>query len=93
MKNWIRKIWDKIVAFFCSIPFDKWLHFFAGVIIAAFCCITLKIQWPWFVAMIAGGIKEGFDYGTTGQADWKDFVATTLGGLLIQLFAVLPNIF
>lgn len=92
MKSWIRKIWDKIVALFYAIPFDKWLHFFAGVIIASCAALTFNIEWPWWPAMLAGGIKEGFDYGTTGEADWKDFLATTLGGLLIQLFVVLSKI-
>jgi len=85
----MRKIWDKLVSLIYKIPTDKWLHFFAGVIIAACAALTFHIEWPWFPALIAGGIKEIFDYRTTSQADWKDFVATVLGGLLIWGFALL----
>ena len=89
MKNWIRKIWDAFVALIYKIPADKWLHFFAGVIIAAFCEITLHVEWCWWPVLFAAAGKEFFDAWTTGQADWKDFVATVIGGLLIWGFALL----
>jgi len=93
MKNWIRKIWDKIVAFFCSIPFDKWLHFIAGLVIAAFFCISLGMKWAIVPVIFAAFIKEFFDKWTTGIWEWKDFLATIIGGVVIQLFVVLPYIF
>lgn len=38
----MRKIWDKIVALISKVPYDKLLHFIAGVLIAAF----FAIVWP-----------------------------------------------
>lgn len=63
--------------------------FFAGVIIAAFCEITLHVEWCWWPVLCAAAVKEFFDAWTTHQADWKDFVATVMGGLLIWGFALL----
>ena len=28
----MRKLWDKLVALIYKVPFDKWLHFMAGLI-------------------------------------------------------------
>jgi len=87
--SWIRKIWDKFVALIYKIPFDKWLHILAGLIISAFACITLHVTWPIVAAITAGFIKEFFDRWTTGQWDWWDFVATLFGGAIIQFFAAI----
>lgn len=34
MKEFIRKIWDAIVSFISKVPYDKLLHFVAGLIVA-----------------------------------------------------------
>jgi len=88
MKGFIRKIWDAIVSFVCNIPYDKLLHFIAGLVISAIFYIDLKMV-PCIVPAIAAGvIKEFFDMWTTDQADWKDLVATVAGGALIQLLVI-----
>ena len=80
----MRKIWDKIVAWFLSIPTDKRLHFVAGFIIASFFAISLGMTFCfWPVIFFAFG-KEFFDAWTGGEFDWKDFVATLCGGALCQ---------
>lgn len=86
----MRKIWDKIVAWFLSIPTDKRLHFACGLIIAAFFAIALKMDWCfWPVIFFAFG-KEFFDLWTGGgKFDWLDFVATMAGSLLPQVFVLL----
>lgn len=84
----IRKIWDAVVKRLCSIAFDKWLHFIFGVLIAAFFCVTLGMKACIVPVLFAGFLKEFFDQLTTGQFDWKDFLATTVGGLVIQFFQV-----
>ena len=85
----MRKIWDKIVALIYKIPTDKWLHFFAGFIIAAFCCIALHIEWAFIPALFAGFAKEFFDAWTTDKWDWWDFVATAIGGLVVSSFQLI----
>lgn len=85
----MRKIWDKIVALICKVPYDKLLHFVLGVLIAAFFCITLKMKACIVPAIVAGFVKEFFDKWTTDQVDWWDFVSTVAGGLVIQLFVIL----
>lgn len=84
----MRKIWDWIVTLIYKVPFDKWLHAFAGIIIAAFFAITLHMEVPIVPAIFAGFFKEFFDKWTTGQWDWWDFAATCAGGALIQVFAI-----
>ena len=85
----MRKLWDKLVALIYKVPFDKWLHFMAGLIIAAFFCITLGMKVCIVPVLFAGFAKEFFDSWTTNQSDWKDFLATLIGGMVIQLFVIL----
>jgi hypothetical protein len=89
MGNWIRKIWNWIVKQLYKVPFDKWLHFIAGLIIGAFFCITLGMKAAIVPVIFAGFIKEFFDMWTTDKADWYDFLATVIGGLVIQLFVII----
>ena len=89
MKNWIRKIWDWIVKQLYKVPFDKWLHFMAGVLLAAFFCITLGMKvcsWP---LLFIGFAKEFFDKWTTEKWDWYDYLATMIGAIVIQLLVIL----
>ena len=92
MKGFIRKIWDAIVKFFSSVPYDKLLHFIAGLIIAAFFNVSLGMLVCIIPALFAGFIKEFFDLWTTDQWDWWDFVATVSGGAVIQVFAILGHV-
>ena len=85
----MRKIWDKLVQLLNKIPWVKWLHFVAGLIIAAFFAITLGMKVCLVPVIIAGFAKEFFDKWTTGTWEWWDFVATCIGGLLIQFFVLL----
>ena len=85
----MRKIWDKFVGWLYKVPFDKWLHYLAGLIIAAFFALALHMAVCVVPAIFAGFIKEFYDKWTTDRADWRDFLATTLGGLTIQLFVAL----
>lgn len=39
----MRKIWDKFVGWLYKVPFDKWLHYLAGLIIAAFFALALHM--------------------------------------------------
>lgn len=88
MKQIVRKIWDAVVNRLCSIAFDKWLHFICGVLIAALFCITFGMKDCFVPVLFAGFGKEIFDQFTTGNFDWKDFLATCIGGLTIQLFQI-----
>lgn len=87
----MRKIWDKIVALISKVPYDKLLHFIVGVLIAAFFAIVWPsaAEWCFFPVLMIAGLKEFFDYWTTDQVDWWDFVATVAGGLVIQIFTIL----
>lgn len=89
----MRKIWDKLVALIYKVPFDKWLHFMAGLIIAAFFAIVIPKWAEWCIVPVffAGCAKGFFDVWTTDEADWdwKDLLATLIGGFVIQLFVIL----
>lgn len=82
----MRKIWDWIVALIYKVPFDKWLHFFAGLVITAFFAISLGWKCVLPVALVAGAAKEIFDYFTTKKIELWDAVATIAGGFVIQVF-------
>ena len=89
MKNFFRKIWDAIVSLICKVPYDKWLHFIAGLIIAAFFCIALGMKFCVWPVLFFAFAKEFFDKWTTDQWDWWDFAATCFGGLVPQIFVLL----
>lgn len=85
----MRKIWDKIVAWLYKIPSDKRLLFAAGFIISAFFAIALEMKVCIVPAIVFGFLKVFFDNWTTGKADWWDFGATVIGGVLCQGFVLL----
>lgn len=89
MKNWLRKIWDAIVKFICSVQYDKLLHFIAGLIIAAIFALPLHMKACIVPVVFAGFIKEFFNLWTTEKWDWWDFAATCIGGLVIQILAII----
>ena len=90
MKKFIRKIWDAFVTLVNKVPKDKLLHFVMGLLIAAFCAITLKWGlWCIFPAIAFGALKELFDWWTTKVVEWWDFGATSIGGLIILVFVLI----
>ena len=89
MKNFFRKIWDAIVSLINKVPKDKLLHFVAGLIIAAIFALPLHMKACIVPVVFAAFIKEFFDLWTTDKWEWWDFGATCIGGLVIQVLAVL----
>ena len=86
----MRKLWDKFVALLYKVGQDKWFHFMAGLIVAA--ALVIWTGWSWsalIAAAVIGIAKEVFDIITTKVFDWKDFVATFAGGVLIWLIALI----
>ena len=81
----MKKIWNKIVAFFNALTADKYLHFIAGLVIAAFFNIALGMEVCIAPVIVAGFIKEFIDEWRYGGADIADFAATVAGGAVIQL--------
>lgn len=85
----MRKIWDWIVALISKVPYDKLLHFIAGLLAAALAAITFHFRWCIAVAIFVGIAKETFDWATTKKVEWLDLLATAIGGLIIQAFVLL----
>lgn len=85
------KIYNKFVEWLCAIPFDKYLHYIAGLLIALFFGVSLGMGAAAFIpALFAGFIKEFVDEWKRVQAwDWWDFAATTFGGLSVTLAFVI----
>lgn len=71
-----------------SIPSDKMLHFIAGMLITAFVAVIAPRFAPLAVtvAIVAGFAKEIYDEINYGGFDWKDLLATILGGVVMQVF-------
>ena len=61
MKEFIRKIWDAIVRLICKVPYDKWLHFIFGMIIATFAAIVFQNKFCIVFAVAFALLKELFD--------------------------------
>lgn len=85
----MKKIWDWLVGLLNKIRRDRIYHFIAGLIVAAFFCIVLKMKFCVWPVLFVAFIKEFIDQWQDGNFDWIDFAATVCGGLLIQLFAVI----
>lgn len=82
------KILERIKGLLLSIPHDKLLHFIAGMVIAAFFSIVIIETAVFCVVMAAfvGAIKEAVDeWKKPGAWSYTDLLATTLGGLVIQV--------
>ena len=81
----------KIVGFVAGFSVDKYLHFIAGMIISAFFALVVPTGNIWCVvpAIIAGFAKDLYDYYDYGTFDWKDVIATILGGAFIQVMSII----
>lgn len=71
-----------------AIPSDKMLHFIAGLLITAIVAVLVPRFAPiaMTVAVVAGFAKEIRDEIAYGGFDWKDLLATILGGVVMQIF-------
>lgn len=81
-------MFEKLKNCLAGIPHDKLLHFIAGMIVAAFFSIVIIETAVFCVAMaaIVGAIKEAVDeWKKPGAWSYTDLLATTLGGLVIQI--------
>lgn len=89
----MKRIFDFIV----SIPQDKLLHIWAGMVIALVTMRILSIT-PvsgWFARLvtliaviIAGGCREWYNKRHGGKFGFKDWYATNGGGLIVIVLAV-----
>ena len=71
---------EKIIAILNGIPTDKVYHCLGGVVLFA---IGQLFGYGLFLAVLGAITKEIYDYFHPNHtADWKDAVATILGGLL-----------
>lgn len=84
----MRELFDKLEALVGSIPADKALHFIAGLLVAAIVAIIIPSisSFAFVVAYAVGLAKEVFDLVKYGNLDWRDLLATSLGGFVTQLF-------
>lgn len=72
----------------CNISADKALHFIAGMLVVGvvatiFPCVA---NWAVVAAIVAGVGKEIRDEIAYGGFDWKDLMATIVGGAVMQIF-------
>ena len=85
----MKKIYAKLLAILNGIGVDKYLHFIAGLIIAAFFNIALGMKVCIVPVVFAAIIKEAIDQSGSGTPDWRDAVATMAGGAVIQILVAL----
>ena len=65
---------------FPNIPYDKKLHFLAGLLIALLIGLIIDPITGAYLAVAAGIAKEIYDLCDYGVFDWKDMIATWIGG-------------
>ena len=89
----MRRIFDKIFAALGKIGKDKYQHFSLGAIIAAVVlCLSAGLPFPAanFVSIVVVlGVELFKEFVLDGRADWRDIVATLLGGLCVWVPACL----
>ena len=69
-----------------KLPIDKQAHFLAGYAISATALMLLPYGYGLALAVIAGSIKELYDYASgKGTADRWDAIATGIGGLVGEI--------
>lgn len=87
----MRKIFDKLFAALGKIGKDKYQHFSLGAIIAVVAlCLSAGLPFPAanFISIVAVLGAELFkEFVLDAKADWKDIVATLLGGLCVWVSA------
>jgi hypothetical protein len=70
----------RLPTFTPKIPYDKKLHFIAGLLICIIASITVNPTYGLAFAMTAGVFKEIYDWYDYGGPDVYDCIATWLGG-------------
>ncbi len=83
------ELYKKILSWLSQIKTDKFLHFIAGMIIAAFVALVIPTGrlWCFLPVVVIGFAKEVYDEINYGGFDWLDLAYTIAGGLIIQIFA------
>jgi hypothetical protein len=70
----------RLPTFIQKIPYDKKLHFIAGLLISLTVSIAINPTCGLIASMVAGVVKEIKDYLDYGGPDVIDCLATWLGG-------------
>lgn len=79
---------------------DKVKHILAGLLIASVVGIPCYVStydlfaglWGCTAGIIAGAVKEWCDYVYTRKWDWRDFLATCIGVVVVAVFIVLLHV-
>jgi hypothetical protein len=68
---------------------DKLYHFLAGMLIYTAFNIFINDWLSMIPVIVIGAAKEAYDYySKKGNAEWLDFIATVVGGLLVLLLSL-----
>lgn len=82
------EFYDKVASFLAGIAIDKYLHFIAGLVIAAVFNYLLDMKACIAPVIVAAIVKECIDEFRYGGADLADFAFTVAGGAVIQLLCL-----
>lgn len=86
----MKKFYEKVLGWFRGIGIDKYWHFIAGVVIAAFFALVVGLETCILPVIVVAFAKEGYDtIVKLVPIDWWDLTATVLGGLIVQVFVYL----
>lgn len=83
----INDVLARCYAWLPALPADKLLHFVAGAVITAVVALCRPVAVvACFAGVLAGIVKECYDWQGGGQFDVLDVVATASGAVAMQLF-------
>ena len=76
---------EKLFMSIGKLPYDKALHMLVGVVV--FAVVYLIVGWYALLGVVVvATAKEVYDYFTPNHTvDWKDAMATIIGGLLVAI--------
>lgn len=87
MKKFVNKIINKILIILFKIEQDKLLHFIAGMIICGIIgCIPIVQEFAFLFSIAAGWCKELWDKSQGNPMNGLDIYATSIGGVIQQVF-------
>lgn len=90
IKEFLKKAADAVVRAYSWITgfgADKYMHVIAGALITLFFAFSEVVApFAWLAGMTAGAIKEFVDWSRFRKPDMYDFLATTVGAFVTQLF-------
>ena len=86
----MKKIYNKIANFLCSVTSDRYLHFIVCIMLVELVSLLIPIIWSMLIVFILGLSKEIYDSKQIDDKfDIKDLLADSLGIIIEGLILII----